>query len=160
MFLCCASLTGANCTTCCMGHNWPDTPIVRLAYEFSMSLYDGILNAIPEQRIQRTWFLRVLSSGIQCHAVHWKSTNVSEEHVASIFKIKEQAKQETSRSGQQAELVSCSSFSSTLKMEATCSFETSVDFQWTMHNHIPEGRTPHNCHCENLKSYMVLHSYL
>jgi tRNA G37 N-methylase TrmD len=32
---------------------------------------------------------RVLTSGIQCNVVHWKSTSVSEEHVTSIFRIKE-----------------------------------------------------------------------
>jgi hypothetical protein len=99
-------------------------PCSRTIIWVQYSLYDGILNAIPEQRIQRTWFFRVLSSGIWCCAGHWKSTDVLEQHVVSIFKIREQVKQESSRSGQQAELVCCLSFSSTLKMEVTCSFET------------------------------------
>jgi hypothetical protein len=38
-------------------------------------------------------------------------------------------------------LVSCSAYSSTLKMDATCSFETSVDFQRTTWRYIPEYRT-------------------
>jgi hypothetical protein len=37
-----------------------------------------------------------LSPGIQRRIVRWKSTNVSEEHVASIFRDKEYAKQGTS----------------------------------------------------------------
>jgi hypothetical protein len=37
-----------------------------------------------------------LSSGILCHAVHRKSAYVSEEHIASIFKVEETAKQENS----------------------------------------------------------------
>jgi hypothetical protein len=39
---------------------------------------------------------RVLSSGILRRVVCWKSTDVSEEYVASIFRAKEYAKQETS----------------------------------------------------------------
>jgi hypothetical protein len=35
-------------------------------------------------------------------------------------------------------LVSYLAYSSTLKMEATCSSETSVDFQRTTHHYIPE----------------------
>jgi hypothetical protein len=49
-------------------------------------------------------------------------------------------------------LVSCSAYFLTLKMEATCSSETSVDFQRTTRRFIPDDTTPHN-HCyENLKS--------
>jgi hypothetical protein len=44
-------------------------------------------------------------------------------------------------------------FSSTLKMEGTCSSETSVDFQRTTQHYIPEARALHNHRCENLKSY-------
>jgi hypothetical protein len=36
-------------------------------------------------------------------------------------------------------LVSCLAYSSTLKIEATCSFETSVDFQWTTQHYIQEA---------------------
>jgi hypothetical protein len=39
-------------------------------------------------------------------------------------------------------LVSCSAYSSIMKMEATCSSETSVDFQRTARRSIPEGITP------------------
>jgi hypothetical protein len=42
---------------------------------------------------------------------------------------------------------------STLKMEATCSRETSVDFRLTTRHYIPEHRTLHNHRCENLKSF-------
>jgi hypothetical protein len=44
-------------------------------------------------------------------------------------------------------------FSSTLKMEAICSSETSVASQQTTRRHIPEDYTLHNHRCENLKSY-------
>jgi hypothetical protein len=46
--------------------------------------------------------------------------------------------------------------SSTLKMEAICSSETSVETQRTTRRHILEDDTLHNHHCENLKSYKGL----
>jgi hypothetical protein len=49
-------------------------------------------------------------------------------------------------------LVSCLTYSLTLKMEATCSSKTSDDFQRTTQRYIPEDRTHHNDHCENLKT--------
>jgi hypothetical protein len=48
------------------------------------------------------------------------------------------------------------SYSSTLKMEAICSSETSLDTQRTTRRYIPEDGTLHNHRCENLKSYMVM----
>jgi hypothetical protein len=42
----------------------------------------------------------------------------------------------------------------TLKMEATYSSETSVNFQRTTRSFIPEDRTLHNRLCEKLKSYI------
>jgi hypothetical protein len=44
--------------------------------------------------------------------------------------------------------------SSTLKTEAICGSETSVDFQQTTQRHIPEDKTPKHS-CENIRSYMV-----
>jgi hypothetical protein len=51
-------------------------------------------------------------------------------------------------------LVSCMAYTSALKMEVTCSFKTSVNFQHTTWCYIPEDRHPHNQCCENFKSYM------
>jgi hypothetical protein len=48
-------------------------------------------------------------------------------------------------------LVSCLAYSSTLKMKATCSSETSVDFQRTTQRYIPEKRTFQGHRCENIK---------
>jgi hypothetical protein len=59
------------------------------------------------------------------------------EHVSSIFRVEEQAKQETSM---EAVGKHSRAYSLTLKMEVTCSSETSVDFEWTWH-YIPEDRT-------------------
>jgi hypothetical protein len=56
------------------------------------------------------------------------------EHVASIFRI-EQAPAFT--------LVSRSTYSSALKMEAACSSGTSVDFQQTTRRYIPEDSMHH-----------------
>jgi hypothetical protein len=46
-------------------------------------------------------------------------------------------------------------YSSTMKMEATCSSETLADFQ--LRHYIPKERTLHNHRCENLKSYTILY---
>jgi hypothetical protein len=43
-------------------------------------------------------------------------------------------------------------YSYTLKMEATCSSETSVDFQQNTRRYTSEGKIIHNHYCENLKS--------
>jgi hypothetical protein len=43
-------------------------------------------------------------------------------------------------------------YSSTPKMEATCSSETSADFLWAIRRCIPEDKTIHNNCCENIKS--------
>jgi hypothetical protein len=44
--------------------------------------------------LSQWWVRRLLSSGIYHLVVRWKTTYVSEEHFASIFRVKEQAKQE------------------------------------------------------------------
>jgi hypothetical protein len=54
----------------------------------------------------------------------------------------------------------CSDFSSTLKMETICSYETSVEFQWTTLRCIPGYRTLRNHRCEKLKSYEYINSTL
>jgi hypothetical protein len=41
-------------------------------------------------------FWRGLSSGIKRRVVRWKSTDVSQDHVASIFRVEEEANQKTS----------------------------------------------------------------
>jgi hypothetical protein len=75
-----------------------------------------------------------------------KSTDVSEEHVASIFMV-----ERISQARNQRE-----SSSLTLNMEATCSSETSVDFQTDYTAlYIPEDKILHNHPCENLKSYKL-----
>jgi hypothetical protein len=51
-------------------------------------------------------------------------------------------------------LISCLPYSSTLKIEAKCSSETSVDFKQATQPYIPEHRTPHN-HCwEDIKCHL------
>jgi hypothetical protein len=54
-------------------------------------------------------------------------------------------------------LVSCLTYtySSTLMMEVTCSFENLVDFQRATQRYVPEDRTLHNHRCENHKSHTV-----
>jgi hypothetical protein len=50
-------------------------------------------------------------------------------------------------------LVSCLAYSSSLKMEATCYPETSVDFRWTTQRYVTEDKPLHNHPSKNLKSY-------
>jgi hypothetical protein len=52
-------------------------------------------------------------------------------------------------------LVSCLANYSTLKIKATCSSETSVDFERTTRGYITEYNTLHNHRFENLKSYIA-----
>jgi hypothetical protein len=52
-------------------------------------------------------------------------------------------------------MVSCMAYSSVLKMEATCSFETSIDCYRTTRRRMPEGRTPQ---CDNsLKCRLIIY---
>jgi hypothetical protein len=87
---------------------------------------------------------RVSSSGIWRRVVRCVATDVSEEHRASIFRVKEKSSKPTSKQV------------ATLKMEALCSSETSVATQRTTRRHIPEDDTLHNHRCENLKSYISI----
>jgi hypothetical protein len=52
--------------------------------------------------------------------------------------------------------VSCLAYFSNLKMEATCSYETSFDLERATQLYMPEGLTLHNHQWENLKSYIGL----
>jgi hypothetical protein len=67
--------------------------------------------------------------------------------VVFIFRVEEQAKQDTNMKP-----AASSAYSATHKMEVTHSSKMLVEFQWTLLHYIPEDRTPHNRHCENLKS--------
>jgi hypothetical protein len=84
-------------------------------------------------------------SGIWGRVARWLSTDVSEEHIASIFRVKE-----ISSAGRlfcfppACLLVFAKLISSTLKMEAICSSETSVVTQQTTRRHIPEYDTLHH----------------
>jgi hypothetical protein len=77
-------------------------------------------------RFSQQWLWRVLSAGIWCRVVRWKSTDVSEEHIADLCLPPAFT------------LVSCSAYSSTLKMEVICSSKTLADFQWTTGYYSPE----------------------
>jgi hypothetical protein len=72
--------------------------------------------------------------------VCWDATDVSEEHIASIFRAEEKFQQDQQVS---------------LKMEAICFSETWVETERTTRRHIPEDDTPQNHRCANLISYKV-----
>jgi hypothetical protein len=48
-------------------------------------------------------------------------------------------------------------YSSTLKIEAICSFETFVHFQRTTRSYIPEDRNVHSHRCENVELYILFY---
>jgi hypothetical protein len=96
---------------------------------------------------------RVSSSGIWSRVVRRVSTDVSEEHKASIFTVEKISSAKTSLPPA-CLMVFAELISSTLKMEAICSSETSVETRGTTRHHIPEDDTLHNHRCENLKSYI------
>jgi hypothetical protein len=52
-------------------------------------------------------------------------------------------------------LVSYLAYSSILKLEAICSSETPIDFQWTTWRYIPEDISLHNHRRKTLKSYII-----
>jgi hypothetical protein len=103
---------------------------------------------------------RMPSSGMwrRVNLVNW--TDVSEERVASIFRVEKSASEEPSWAGSSSLLPpthSGSSFAdfSILKMGATRSSETSVQFTRSTRRHIPEDGILHSHRCENLKSYTL-----
>jgi hypothetical protein len=84
----------------------------------------------------------VIPSETQRHVVRWKSTYVWEEHVTSTLRVDEYAKQKTSvkKAASKLEVVLLATclrlvpylaYSSTMKLEVTCSSQTYVDFQRT-----------------------------
>jgi hypothetical protein len=74
------------------------------------------------------------------------STDVSEKHITSIFRVEEINGTCLLACWFLAELIS-----STLKMEAICSSQGN---QRTTRRYIPEVDTLHNHRCENLKTYI------
>jgi hypothetical protein len=71
-----------------------------------------------------------------------------EERIASIFRVVKWFSKAASKQ------VALLNHSTTLKMEAIRSSETSGTTKRTTRRHIPEEDTLQNHHCENLKSYM------
>jgi hypothetical protein len=69
------------------------------------------------------------ASGIKFRVVRWKSVNVSEEHVAYVFQVEEYARNQHEADRKRGFiLVSWLAYSSTLRMQTTCSSETLVKF--------------------------------
>jgi hypothetical protein len=104
-----------------------------------MALY--IYSNIKYLKLDTFW--RVSSSGIWRRVVRRVSTDVSEEHIASILRV---------CLPPACLLDFAQLISSILKMEAICSSETSVETQRTIWRHIAEDDTLYNHHSENLKS--------
>jgi hypothetical protein len=89
------------------------------------------------------------SSGLYGRVIQGQP-DVSEEHIASIFRV--EAKQKSASSAcRQPSLVSRFAYSSTLKMELICSFET-LSFHRTIRRYNPDDHTLHRHRCENFRS--------
>jgi hypothetical protein len=100
-----------------------------------------------------TW--RVSSSGIWRRVVCWVATDVSEEHIAFIFRVEEIIS--AAFCLLPAYLLALAEIiSSTLKMEAICFSGTSVATQQTTWRHIPDDDTLYNHRCENFISYICI----
>jgi hypothetical protein len=84
--------------------------------------------------------MSVLTSGIYPCVVQKKSSIILGEHVTSIFRVEEQAKQKTGTKQTVSRALLAPSF--ILKMEA-CSSIMSDEFHWTTWHYIPEDRTFH-----------------
>jgi hypothetical protein len=76
-----------------------------------------------EMWLSQRWLWTILSCGTQRSVVHWKSTGVVEEHVASCFIM-----------------FSCVTYFTVLKKEEAYSSQTLVVFQWNTLRYIPKGR--------------------
>jgi hypothetical protein len=115
------------------------------------ALFNIYISDIPfEYRVNINLQRRVSSSGIWRRIVRRVLTNVSEDHIASIFRVKEISSAKTSKQAGGIQL---------LKVEAISSSETSVETRRTTRRHIPEDDTLHNHRFENLKSYINLQIY-
>jgi hypothetical protein len=98
------------------------------------------LCSIKELRFSQRWLWRVSFFGIWRRVVRWVSTDASEE----VYRLHLQGRRNKfSKFSQQAGglLVLAELISSTLKMEAICSPETSVETQRTTRRHVPEDDT-------------------
>jgi hypothetical protein len=121
-------------------------------------LLDSILNVLPV--LIRRKISKMLKSTIFCDITPCSPLKVN-RRFGGTYRLNLQGRR-MSRARNQREsrykagaftLVSCSTYYSTLKMEAIRSSETSVDFQRTTLRYIPEDGTHHSHRCENLKSY-------
>jgi hypothetical protein len=82
-------------------------------------------------------------------------TNISEEHITSIFRVEKSTSSLQPPGHAGSSLVDFS----TLKMEAIRSSKTLAHTRSTRH-HIPEDSILHSHRCENLKSYMCENVFL
>jgi hypothetical protein len=100
-----------------------------------------------------------MKSFIILDIIHWNATDVSEENVAFILRVEKKARHQLESDNKHSlvcfMLVSSFAYSSSLKMEATFSFETSLNFQWTIRRCITEYGTLHNHSCKKVKKVKV-----
>jgi hypothetical protein len=111
-----------------------------------------IMTVIFSKKIIFIW--RVSSSGIWRRVVRWVSTHVSEEYIASIFRVVEIGSE-----------FSChllarwfaKHISSNFILSSIVTSQTSFQTQRTTRCHIPKDDIFHNHRYENLKSYLYMY---
>jgi hypothetical protein len=94
-------------------------------------------------RFSRRWLWRVSSSEIKPRVVRWVTTEVLEEHIASIFRVKKISLENSACHLLALRFLAELTFFA-LKMDAIYSSETSVDTQRTARRYIPEDDTNHS----------------
>jgi hypothetical protein len=135
---------------------WDNTVIVILHFcvrchaVHQSSLKEPINKATPllDLRFSQWWPLRGIFWMLY-RVVWWKSADVSEEQIASIFRVEDEAKQTSMK--QSLLPASCWFLASTLKMEAICPSKTSVGFHQT---------TPCYTYLRRLGSLFSIHCYI
>jgi hypothetical protein len=111
--------------------------------------------------------LEVLTAVVTMSSIFWDITPCSQLKVnrrfGGTYRLSLQSRRICQARNQESlphvfTLVSCLAYSSTLKMEATCSSETLVDFQLTTRYYSLEARTLHICSHNNQKGTYIFHS--
>jgi hypothetical protein len=112
----------------------------------------GVLTVIINKSLQHTHNLYTLGCKWRMCSGTWRCvdlelTDVSEERIASIFRVEKSASEEPPSAGR------CGFFYPEDGGEAIRSSETSILARCTQH-HIPEDDILHSHSCESLKSYL------
>jgi hypothetical protein len=116
-------------------------------FHISVSQYE----LYPEGDALVDQLLHGMASDRIIHISEYSATRWVQISAPRLFAVFSQSLMQNRSSLPAFTLVSYLAYLTTLKMEATCSSEISVDFQQTTRRYIPEARTLHNDLCENVR---------